>query len=331
MRGSAERTDMCVSRVVSSMSVCQAIVTICASISHCLSLFAHVVYCVSERVCSLSCYQGKPRYKIGKPSILLTWSEKILESSMFLLPSFYQHQHNCHGNKLLLVLEVLTVSPLMHSLCASTPSPEWNASQLSHHPHWDSISAETRRPCGESIEGRELPSQSLTMAELAYVWNTQKESTLFFQSLEHEIWPYFNDFKMNLMSLCSLPADFVYLSHVLKKTIFEEIWDFQLPSYPWPKLLKSSINWGGVGWGNGWFNWSDHSAHISSMVTRSHVCVQTSGAEAGEGNVLNKSTHAQVINFIKHWNYLPRLPFQWVEGHCEKEKDTEMNFVQPKK
>ena len=115
---------MCVSRAVSAMSVCQAVATICASISHCLSLFARVVHCVSERVCSLSCYQGKPRYKTGKPSILLTWSEKILESSVFLLPSFYQHQHNCRGNKLLLASEVLTVSPLMHSLCASTPSPE---------------------------------------------------------------------------------------------------------------------------------------------------------------------------------------------------------------
>ena len=45
-----------------------------------------------------------------------------------------------------------------------------------------------------------------------------------------------------------------------------------------------------------------------------------SGAEAGEGNVLNEPTQAQVLNFIEHWSYLPQLPFQWVEGHCEKEK-----------
>lgn len=46
------------------------------------------------------------------------------------------------------------------------------------------------------------------------------------------------------------------------------------------------------------------------MATHSHVCIKMSGAEAGEGNVLNEPTQAQVLNFIKHWSYLPQLPFQ---------------------
>lgn len=57
MRGSVESMDMCVSWAVSALSVCQAIVTICAKF-HIVSLSAYVVHGVSGRVCSLSCYQG---------------------------------------------------------------------------------------------------------------------------------------------------------------------------------------------------------------------------------------------------------------------------------
>lgn len=115
----------------------------------------------------------------------------------------------------------------MHSLCPSTLPFHQNeiqtcSSQLTHQPHRDSISTETRRPQGSNGGIREGWWANSTASHLGWATflmsGTLRKNLLpLDQSWKLEIWPSVNNFEINLIQFCSLPANFVYLSHTFKE------------------------------------------------------------------------------------------------------------------
>lgn len=172
---------------------------------------------------------GKPCYKDYKtfypPN--LEWKE-ILDSSRFLLPSFYQLQHNWLGNKLGwyqrsspahlgCTLFVHLPYPFTRMKCGQIPLRSLT------NPVGIASLQRQGSPKGSAGGIREIwwaAQQPPPLAELPSLCLEPSEGKNLLpldQSWKLEIWPSVNNFEINLIQFCNLPANFVYLSHTFKE------------------------------------------------------------------------------------------------------------------
>lgn len=213
---------------VSAISVCKVIVTICGrhfTLSVFLCLSSPLGLRKGMFIFSLSVANLYKDYKTFYPPNL-EWKE-ILDSSRFLLPSFYQLQHNWLGNKLGwyqrsspphlgCTLFVHLPYPFTRMKCGQVP--------LRSLTNPVGIASLQRQGGPKGSDGgiREIWWAARTASSLG--WATflmsgalRRELLPLDQSWKLEIWPSVNNFEINLIQFCSLPANFVYLSHTFKE------------------------------------------------------------------------------------------------------------------